>query len=64
MNNSINSYRLHIIRKNKDCTFRWYKLHLLISFYFSKIFSYSCIAFFPETPCMPNCHYVRTYVMK
>ena len=52
INNSINVSKLHIIRKKKDFTFRWYTLHLLKFCQFVEILNYSCVAFFSETPCI------------
>ena len=37
INSSIDVSKLHIIRQKKDCTFRWYTSHPLISYQLSKI---------------------------
>ena len=50
LNNSIKVSKLQVIRKEKDCTFRWYTLHVPRFWQFFKISNYNSVAFFPKHP--------------
>ena len=52
INNHIKVSKQHVIRKKKDCTFRWHPLHALRFWQFFKISNYSWVAFIFQAPCI------------